>query len=127
MRGGFFGLFVAILLIAAVVGVGFYAYNMGMAQSAAGGGNLVPPTTPGAAPYPYYYHPFFFHPFGIFGCLAPLFFFLVIFALIRAIFWGGRWGWGHHMHHGHWGEHGVPPMFEEWHKRAHEPKTSSNG
>ena len=39
---------------------------------------------------------------------------------LDALFWGPRWGWGHH--HGSWGRHwenGVPPMFEEWHKRAH--------
>jgi len=36
----------------------------------------------------------------------------------RFAFWGPRWG--HRM--GHWGRHwenGVPPMFEEWHKKAH--------
>ncbi len=125
MRGGFFGLLFAILLIAVVVGVGVYGYNIGVAQGVADSGKLVPPET-GIVPY-LYYRPFFFHPFGIFGCIAPLFFFILIFALMRAFFWGGRWGWGHHMHRGHWGDHDVPPMFEEWHKRAHEPKTSSNG
>lgn len=127
MRGGFFGLLLAILVIAVVAGVGVYAYDMGIAQGTAGGARLLPPAATDVAPYPYYYRPFFFHPFGIFGCIAPLFFFILIFGLIRAMFWRGHWGWGRHMHGGHWGEHGVPPMFEEWHKRAHEPKTTSNG
>src|SRR3972149_2452251 len=44
---------------------------------------------------------------------------------------GGRRGWGH-MQRGPWGMppmagkedwgKGVPPPFEEWHRRAHEPK-----
>jgi hypothetical protein len=35
--------------------------------------------------------------------------------------WGPRHGW-RHMHHGSWGENGegVPPMFNDWHRRAHE-------
>lgn len=121
MRGGFFGLLFAILLIAVVVGVGYYGYNMGVAQGVANSGKLIPPET-SVAPYPYY-RPFFFHPFGFFGWLVPIFFFFLFFALIRAIFWGGHWGWGHHRH---W-EDGVPPRFEEWHKRSHEPKSTNQG
>ncbi len=125
MRGGFVGLLIAILVIAAVVGIGVYAYNAGVAQGLVDSGKLAPPST-AIAPYPYY-RPFFFHPFGVFGWLVPLFFFFLIFALIRAIFWRGHWGWGPGMHRAYWGEHGAPPMFEEWHKRAHEPKTTNQG
>jgi len=41
-----------------------------------------------------------------------------LFVAFRFLFWGPRWG----HHKGHWGRHwegGAPPMFEEWHKRAH--------
>ena len=36
-------------------------------------------------------------------------------------------GWGppgHWRHHRHWdqGEHGIPPMVEEWHRKMHEPQ-----
>lgn len=60
--------------------------------------------------------------FGLLQCLVPLFILLAIFAFFRLVFrpWGWRGGWrgGPWGHHGPNGE-GVPPMFEEWHKRAH--------
>jgi hypothetical protein len=117
MRGGFSAILIAILLIAVVAGIGIYAYDVGASQGAVDSVNLIPPAT-GAAPY-MYYRPFFFHPFGFFGLLVPIFFIFLLFALIRAIFWG----WGHHRH---WDD-GVPHRFEEWHKRAHEPKTTNQG
>lgn len=65
--------------------------------------------------------------FGVLGCLVPLFFIGLIFVLFRLVFrpWGWRGGPGGWRGHGPWGhsgpngEHAVPPMFEEWHKRAH--------
>ena len=63
-------------------------------------------------------------PFGFgfgFGFLVLLLAFFLLFVAFRFLFWGPRWGWGHHT----WtlgqalGEGGAPPMFEEWHKRAH--------
>jgi hypothetical protein len=79
------------------------------------------------APYPVYgygygmrfHHPFGFG-FGCFGILIPLFLFFLALKAFRFAVWGPRWGWGHH--HGPWSRHwedGVPPMFNEWHKRAH--------
>jgi len=48
--------------------------------------------------------------FGFF----PFFFVLLCFFLVRRAFWGGpRRGWHHY-------RDGVPPRFEEWHRRAHE-------
>ena len=50
-------------------------------------------------------------------------FFLIVLAFksFRMLLWGPRFGhMGHHR--GPWGRHwenGVPPMFEEWHKKAH--------
>jgi hypothetical protein len=77
-------------------------------------------------PYPYYgYGPFhrpFGFGFGFLGCLIPLFLFFLLFGAFRFLFWGPRWGWhrgGHGPWRHAWGEGGVPPMFEEWHKRAH--------
>jgi hypothetical protein len=112
-----------LVLLAVIAAIGFFAFQAGMAQGSpitieAPSGESVP------APYPHfgygygmrYHHPFMWG----FGCLIPLFgVFLLVLALksFRMMMWGPRWGWGHR--HGHWGERGVPPMFEEWHKRAH--------
>ena len=114
---------VAILvLIAAVAGVAFFAFQAGVAQ-----GSPITLQSPSGEtaplPYPYYgYGRPFFHPFGFgFGCFGPLLAFFLIFFAFRFLFWGSRWGWRHHQH-GPWGRHwenGVPPMFDEWHKRAH--------
>lgn len=91
------------------------------------------------------WHPFGFG-FGIFGLLFGLFFLFIIFGLIRAIFWGGRRGWGPGGWGGSggWNEPGGPggpgnhshyernpwierfgPSFEEWHRHAHEPESSN--
>jgi hypothetical protein len=126
MNGRFvLGILLAIVLIVGAVGIGVYAYNVGIAQGMADTGKLTAPAT-GVAPYPYY-APFFFRPFGwgfgFLGCLFPLLFFFLIFGLIRAMIWGPRWGWRHHRH---WDgdERGIPPMVEEWHHKMHEPKTT---
>jgi hypothetical protein len=109
-----------LLLIAVVAGVGVYAYNAGVAQGMVASGKLTTPSD--GVPYPYL-APFFFRPwgfgFGFFGILAPLFFFLLIFGLFRLIFWRGAWGGGGPRRY--WRE-GVPPAFEEWHRRSHEPQ-----
>jgi hypothetical protein len=68
-----------------------------------------------------YGHPHFgFMPFGICG---SIFFLFLFFGFMKMIFFRGmRHGWGRHGHHGHWGkdwEGGLPPKFDEWHKRAH--------
>lgn len=114
-----------LLLIAGAIGIGIYAYNVGVAQGLADSGKLVAPA-PGVVPYPYY-GPYFFHgPFGFgygfLGCLFPLLFFFLFFGLLRGLFWRGRWGWGGYRG-GEW--KGAPPMFEEWHKRAHEGQPQS--
>src|SRR5262249_40775516 len=83
----------------------------GVAESA-----RVAPRDPGALAYPYYYRPWGFG-FGFLGFLFPIFFFFLIFGLLRAALWGPRWGWGGDR--GGWGR-GVPPPLEEWHRRRHE-------
>jgi len=114
----------ALVLIAAVGGIAYFAFQAGVAQGSpitieAPSGQTVP------APYPYsgygygmpFHHPFGFG-FGFFGFLILLFLFFTALRAFRFLFWGPRWG----HHKGHWGRHwegGAPPMFEEWHKRAH--------
>jgi hypothetical protein len=118
-------IFAALVLVAAVAGIAFLAFQAGVAQGSpitieASSGETVP------APYPFYGYGMHYHRpwgFGV-GCLGPLLAFFLLFFAFRFLFWGPRWGWRHH-HSGHgpwkhgWGEGGVPPMFEEWHKRAH--------
>jgi len=112
----------ALIVIAGVVGAGIYVYNIGVAQGLAASGKLAMPEA-GSVPNPYFGRPFFYHqPFGFgFGflrCLFPLLGLLLVLALLRGIRHGR---WGHGMHHGPW-EKGVPPMFEEWHRKMHEPQ-----
>jgi hypothetical protein len=120
-----------LVLVAAIVGIAFFAFQAGVAQ-----GSPVTIQAPegGTAPmpYPYYgwgmpYHRPFGVGFGFLGFLLVLFLFFAALRAFRFLFWGPRWGWGHH--HGGRGpwarswENGVPPMFEEWHKRAHGERT----
>jgi hypothetical protein len=115
-----------LVLLAVIAAIGFFAFQAGVTQGSsitieAPEGQTVP------APYPFYGYGYgmrYHHPFGFglgcFGILIPLFLFFLALKAFRFAFWGPRWGWGHH--HGPWGRHwenGVPPMFEEWHKRAH--------
>ncbi len=112
----------ALVVIAALVGLGVYVYNAGVAQGLATSGKLVAPEG-GVTPYPYYGQPVFFGPFGfgLAGCLFPLLFIFLAVALLRGIFWHGPRAWSGR--HGHW-EKGIPPMFEEWHRKAHEPQAA---
>jgi len=116
----------AVVLIGAIVGVGAFAYRAGMAsgiefdpqQFEDGTYPIVPRMGMG-----YGYRGF--HPCGF---LIPLFLFLLVFGTIRTLFWGRPRHW-HHMY-GYRGMHrgtgygycqdNVPPIFDEWHRRAHE-------
>jgi hypothetical protein len=115
-----------LVLVAAIAGIAFFAFQAGVAKGSpvtieAPSGQTAP------APYPYYGYGYgmpFYRPwgfgFGFLGFLIPLFLFFLVLRAFRFLFWGPRWGWGHHgpWRYG-WGERGLPPMFEEWHKRAH--------
>jgi hypothetical protein len=113
------------VLLAAIAGVTFLAYQSGVTHAsmvtAQTSGNTAP------APYPYSYGwfwPPFLFPFGCFVPLIALFLICLAFSAFRFMLWGPRRWEGHRMHghHGPWGgdsENGVPPMFDEWHKRAH--------
>ena len=115
----------ALVLVAVIAGIAFFAFQAGVAKGSpvtiqAPSGQTAP------APYPYYGYGYgapFYHPwgfgFGFLGFLIPLFLFFIALRAFRFLFWGPRWGhhrgpWGRD-----WGERGLPPMFEEWHKRAH--------
>ena len=131
-----FRILAGFVLLAAIAGIAFFAFNAGMTRGAVL--NLQVPAAQsvpagGGQPVPYYGYgygmPFLhrmpFFGFGCFGVLIPLFLLFLAFGAARRMIWGPRWGW-RHMHHGPWGEKGpgspdfVPPMFAEWHKRAHE-------
>jgi hypothetical protein len=130
------GILIALVLVAGAVTVGVYAYQFGVTQGIAQSDKIqvvAPEAGTGIMPYyPYGWGGRFFHPFGFFGCfgfLLPLLFFFLLFGLVRRMLWGG-WGWrgGHHgWGHRGWQGEGVPPPFEEWHKRAHgqSPPTES--
>lgn len=65
-----------------------------------------------------YHHGFGFG-FGLFPIFGIFLFLFFFFGLLRLIFFRG---WSHHNKHGHWSKHwegGTPPMFDEWHKKAH--------
>lgn len=116
----------ALVLIAAIAGIAFFAFNAGVAKGSPITINA-PEGQSAQAPYPYYGYGMPFHrPFGMgigcFGILIPLFLFFIAMKAFRIMTWGPRMGHvhGHGPWRGHWGENGgVPPMFEEWHKRAH--------
>ena len=115
-----------LVLLAVIAAIGFFAFQAGVAQGSpitieAPSGEGMP------MPYPHYEYGYGMrghHPFGFgFGCLIPLVgIFLLVLALksFRVMMWGPRWGWGGR--HG-WAEHNVPPMFDEWHKKAHGEST----
>ncbi len=116
----------AVVLPAALVAVvvGYGAYNLGLSHGLAANAALTAATAaaapaPGVAPvfvYPYGWH----RPWGpgfLFPFLAVAFWFVVV----RALFRGGPWRarrW-----HGA-GPDEVPPMFDRWHRRAHEQMKS---
>jgi len=106
-------------LAAGVASVLAYTYHLGVAQGLVQSGKL-PDPGPGAVlpPYPYAYpywpygH-FGFFGFGLFRLLGPIFLILLVVALARGALWRGCGGSRSH-------GSGVPPAFEEWHRRAHE-------
>jgi hypothetical protein len=116
-----FRIIAGIILLAAIAGIAFFAYQAGALHSMAV--NVQAPAAGNGTPYYPYFWPFFWPPFfGIFGLLIGLFLLSIAFGAMRRMIWGPRWGWRPmgrgYMGHGHW-EEGVPPFFAEWHRRAH--------
>jgi hypothetical protein len=120
MRRGF-GFGVAILAVVIAVGIGVGAYHWGYDQGLAANGSVEVVRYAGG-------HWGF--PFGL--ILFPLFLF-GIFALARGAFWRGPWH--DHDHHGPWTPGAGGPgrggpgaaMFEDWHRRQHEPAQGEGG
>jgi hypothetical protein len=110
-----------LLVLVCIVAVGAFAFNAGMAQGLAADGKALAPSQ-GYAPFAYHHMFFPFLPFGfvVGGLLFPLLFVCLIFALIRGIF--GHHHSGAEWHHRHW-DKDFPPMFDEWHRKAHESQT----
>lgn len=104
-----FRLLIALVAIAMLAAVGFYGYNLGVARGLAQGGHAITPGAP--PPYPYWPHPWGFG-FGFFPFFPLLFIILFWGVILRGLFWRGRWGRGYCYG-------GVPPAFEEWHRRVH--------
>lgn len=125
-----FRIVAGLVLLAALAGLTYFAFNAGMVRGVALNTGETGSLPEGAYGYgrPYYWHAPFFAPFGFLGCLLPLFLIFLVFGAARWMFWGPRLG----MHpHGHWrsrwsGEN-VPPMFAEWHRRAHESGGAAAG
>ena len=138
-----FRILAGVVLLAAIPGIAFFAFNAGMARGAVTQVQL-PAGQNGSLPVPYYgwglWHPFPFFGLGCFGVLIPLFLLFLVFGAFRRLIWGPGWGWRHmgghnpmhgpmHMH-GHWAEkdaEGVPPVFSEWHRKAHEGSHEESG
>jgi hypothetical protein len=100
---------IGLLLIGTVAGVGYWAYNVGLAHGLANAHAVT-----GGAPVvvgPRWGFGFGFFPF------FPVFFFILLWViLLRGLFWRGS-GWGRAC--GYRIGRDVPPQFEEWHRRAH--------
>ena len=121
-----FTVFAVLVIVALALGIAGYAYNLGLTQGMAPNVKLEVPAT-GAVPAPYFYPPYGMHRMGGFGgfgflsCLVPLFFFFVLFGVMRMVLFRARCGMGG-MHHRKW-EGGAPPMFVEWHRKMHEQQS----
>jgi hypothetical protein len=120
-----------------IVGAGAFGYKAGMAQGisqapavakaiekAGEDGQSLPPMGYGRN-FGYGYSPMPFHHYGFFNPIGAIcfsiFFLFLFFGAIKMLFFRRMMWNGGHMH-GPWGRHwegGFPPMFNEWHKRAH--------
>jgi hypothetical protein len=115
-----FRIFLGLLVLALLAGVAVFAYNAGLARELALNGQLQAGIAEGA-PYRYFYGgPLFLWPFGFpfLGCLFALAILFLFGAFMRGLFWHSPRRW--ERMHRRW-EKGVPPIFDEWHQRAHEP------
>lgn len=127
MRTIYFRILAGLVLIIAIAGIAFIAYNAGVTHGAVTN-SQVPAVQNNGQPVPVYGVPYW-RPFGFFGfaCFVPLvglFLLFLAFSAVRAIIWGPRLGW-RRMHHGRylWGDkgpEGIPPVFAEMHRRMHE-------
>ena len=101
-------LLLGFVMLAMLAGVGVYTYNLGVAHGIT---VSAPVSAPGGAP-PVVFYP---RPWGFGFGFFPFFPFVILFWIfvVRGLFWRGRWGGRGY------GCGGVPPAFDEWHRRAH--------
>jgi hypothetical protein len=107
-----FRIVAGVLMVAALMTVGMYAYNLGIARGMAESSRVVAGT---GVPVVAVWHPWGFG-FGFFPFFPLLFILFWVFA-VRGLFWRGGWrgrSWRHDA---------VPPAFEEWHRRLHAADT----
>jgi hypothetical protein len=129
MNGRLFrALAVAALVLIGAAAIAIGAYNAGMANGIAESGRMIAAAPAAGTPYVYVWpRPWGFGYFPFFPVLFLLFFFFAV----RGLLWrsafalraSARHGFGETSSppHGSGGcrYDGVPPMFEEWHRRAH--------
>lgn len=123
-----FRIFAGLVLLAAIAGIAYFAFNAGVARGEAV--SIQAPAGQSTSPaYPYYFMPFW-RPFGFFGFgfIGLVILFFLAFGALRMLIWGPRFRW-HRM--GRWGRWGrwdnngdagpdIPPMMAEMHRRMHE-------
>jgi hypothetical protein len=127
-----FRILVVLFWVGGLIGVGVLAFNAGVSQGIALSAQ-VPAGDSAQALHPAYLLPYS-QPWVAFGgllCFGMLLFFLFLFMIFGAVraYSGRGHGDGHALHHRMWGtppEGGstewagaVPPIVEEWHRRAH--------
>jgi hypothetical protein len=108
------GLAIAAFVIVAAAAVGIGAYNQGVAQGLAQSGAMASAPAGEPAPHPNPYGYGWHRPWG--GGFFPFFLMLFLFFALKGLLWRGYGGRG--WRDGYPGG-GVPPAFEEWHRRAH--------
>lgn len=107
-RSGF-GWLTGLVVLAMLAVIGVYTYNLGLAHGLAESGRIAAVQGQGG-PVVVWPHPWGFGFFPIFPLLILIFWFVVL----RGLLWGRR---GYYRGYG---PCGMPPMFDEWHRRAHE-------
>jgi hypothetical protein len=127
-----FRIIMVFILIGAIIGLGIFAYQLGLHRGIAVDAQL-PEGEAGqvVVPYGWMHYGYPYLGFGFLTCLVPIFLLFVVFCAIRLIFGHNHWGWRTHRF-GYWGmnhmpskegwEKDVPPVFSEWHRKVHEPK-----
>ncbi len=128
---GFFGVFIAIVLVAMIAGIGIGAYNAGVnegiaeaARAAQAAGDTPAVVYP---PYVGHYGYGWGGGFGFFGILFWILGFFLILGIIRAAFGGHRWGGGGRGPGSGWDARRE--RMEEYHRELHrrdEPQGSSS-
>jgi hypothetical protein len=120
-----------LLLIAGLVALGVFVYNLGVARGATIGANWAEMPVPQAGMRPYGFHGLF--GFGLLALGLPLILAFLFFGTVRRLMfmrwmagaaggfrhWHGPRHWGDRGHPGEGSEH-IPPFVEEWHRKMHE-------